>query len=132
MHMIRHQAVPQQAQFMKLNVLPQELQVNQALAIRRKDELPRVAPLRHVVPNINCNDTGQTRHLNKIAENVPSVPISPISRRPRVGRASPFLPRPQAVLIPASLCFPFDITFLLAPLNHIHFPADYGEQVNQA
>src|SRR5579859_8085847 len=74
MHMIGHQAVPQQSQLMKLNVLPQELQVNEPLAIRSKDELPRIAPLRHVVRNINCNDTGQTRHLNKITENVPSVP----------------------------------------------------------
>ena len=29
-------------------------------------------------------------------------------------------------MISASLCFPFDMTLLLLPQNHIHFPADGG------
>src|SRR5271156_2901723 len=35
----------------------------------------------------------------------------------------------NAPIISASLCFPFDITPLLVPQNHIHFPAVSGEQV---
>ncbi len=51
--------------------------VNQALAIGGEDELPRIASLRHVVRNINRNDTGQTAISRKITENVPSVPDDP-------------------------------------------------------
>src|SRR5271155_4575621 len=36
----------------------------------------------------------------------------------------------NAPIISASLCFPFDITPLLVPQNHIHFPAVSGEQVS--
>jgi hypothetical protein len=58
-------------------VLPQQLQVNQALAIGSKNELPRIVSSRPVGRNINRNDTGQTCHLpHKITENVPSVPDS--------------------------------------------------------
>jgi hypothetical protein len=32
-------------------------------------------------------------------------------------------------MISALLCFPFDMTLLLVPQNHIHFPADGGEQL---
>jgi hypothetical protein len=38
--------------------------------------------LRHVVRNINHNDTGKTRHTNKITENVPSVPVCRLPRLP--------------------------------------------------
>jgi len=48
------------------------LQVNQALAIGSKDELPRIATLRHVVRNINRNDPSQTCH--------PPMLINPFSR----------------------------------------------------
>src|SRR5277367_5830666 len=36
----------------------------------------------------------------------------------------------NAPIISASLCLPFDITPLLVPQNHIHFPAVSGEQVS--
>jgi hypothetical protein len=68
------------------------VQVNQALAIGTKDELPRIAPLRHVVRNINRNDTKRAIP-HKIAENVPPVPRdSPDSPNPN--REGP--PAPQA------------------------------------
>src|SRR5882724_2460789 len=36
----------------------------------------------------------------------------------------------NAPIISASLCFPFAMSPLLVPQNHIHFPADCGVQVN--
>ena len=37
----------------------------------------------------------------------------------------------NAPMISASLCLPFAISLLFLPQNHIHFPADCGEQVTQ-
>ena len=67
---------------------------------------------------------------------------APLLGLPRVNRelrdahlAAYFLrwsPRLQLLQRPnhlASLCFPFDMALLLAPQNHIHFPAHCGGQV---
>src|SRR5467141_4063109 len=79
MHMVAHQAVAQQRQVVKLNVLPQQLQVNQAFAIRSEKELPRVTTLGDVVRDINDYNMGQTSyHSTKYQK---TSRLSPVSRK---------------------------------------------------
>ena len=42
---------------MKLHGLPQQIQINRPLGMAGQNELTRVATLRDMVDNINCNDT---------------------------------------------------------------------------
>src|SRR5258708_39951833 len=74
MHVIRHQAVAKQGQSVNLDVLAQKIEIHQSFCILRKQELPRVAPLRDMVRNVGDNDTSQTSHRRNLSENVPSVP----------------------------------------------------------
>ena len=79
MHVVGHEAVAEQREFVQLNGVAQQFQVGRPLAVFRKQELPGVAPLRHVVRNINDCDTCQTRHQRaRVSENVPSVPGFPV------------------------------------------------------
>ncbi len=48
---------------MELNVLPEQIQINQALAIASEDELPSVAALRHMVRDIYDYDTNKACYL---------------------------------------------------------------------
>jgi len=61
----------------ELHVLPEQIQIHQALAIASQDELPGIAALRHVVGNVNRSNTDHPRHHYKLSENVPSVPDGP-------------------------------------------------------
>ena len=42
---------------MDLYGLPQKIQINRALSLRGKDKLARVATLRNMMGNTNCNHT---------------------------------------------------------------------------
>ncbi len=54
---VRNQAIANQRQEMKVHGLPQQIQINRPLGIAGQNELTRVATLRDMVGNINCNDT---------------------------------------------------------------------------
>jgi hypothetical protein len=53
MHVIGHQAVPEQRKRIELYVLAQEVEIDSAFSIARQNELPRIASLRYVMRNIN-------------------------------------------------------------------------------
>jgi len=73
----------------ELHVLPEQIQIHQALAIASQDELPGIAALRHVVGNVNRSNTDHPRHHYKLSENVPSVPDG----HQKTSRLSPMVPR---------------------------------------
>ena len=61
-HMIRHQAVPQQGETVKLGIVLQQLKVSDAIGIAGEDNLPRVSPLRNMMSNVGDYDTRQSSH----------------------------------------------------------------------
>src|SRR5260221_14224965 len=54
---VRHQTIADHRQAMELDGLAHEIEINYALGIGGKDELPRIATLSNVVGNINRNKT---------------------------------------------------------------------------
>jgi hypothetical protein len=61
-NVIGHQAVPKQAEIVKLRVLPKEIEKGEAVGVGREDHLARVPSLRHVMSDIEHSDTGQASH----------------------------------------------------------------------
>jgi hypothetical protein len=59
MHMIRHEAIAQQRQSVKLRVLAQQLKVSDALGIAGQNHLSRIAPLSNMVRNVDDHHTRQ-------------------------------------------------------------------------
>src|SRR5712671_2693886 len=53
MHVIRHQAVTQQSKTVQVGVLPQQLEVGNAIAVAGQNYLPGVPTLRNMMGNIN-------------------------------------------------------------------------------
>jgi len=70
MHVIAHQTVAQQGEAMEFRILPQQLEVGNAVGIVGQDDLPRVAALGHMVGNVNDDHARQSSHPRKISERI--------------------------------------------------------------
>jgi len=70
MHVIRHQAVTQQSKTVQLGVLPQQLEVGNAIAVAGQYYLPRVPTLRNMMGNINHDNAGEAGHGLKLSERI--------------------------------------------------------------
>ena len=77
MHMVRHQAVTQERELIKLGVLAQQIQIDDTLVIVGENELAGVSSLGDVVRDVNYGDTSHARRTRTISGNVPSVPGFP-------------------------------------------------------
>ena len=56
-HVIRHQAVAQQGESVKLRVLPQQLKISDVLGIAGQNHLSRIPPLSNMVGHVDDHDT---------------------------------------------------------------------------
>ena len=65
-HMIRHKAVTQQGESVKLRVRPQQFKISDALRIAGKNYLSRVPPLSNMVGNVDDHDTRQPSHRKNL------------------------------------------------------------------
>ena len=66
--MIRHEAVAQQAEIVKLRILSQQLKVGDAIGIAGENDLSRIATLRNMVSNAGDHDTRESSHSKKLTE----------------------------------------------------------------
>ena len=62
MQVIRHQAIADQPDSMKFDVLAQKIEIHQAVGIAIQDKSPRIPTLGNVVRNIHGDDSSQTCH----------------------------------------------------------------------
>ena len=63
MHVIRHQAVTEHRKAVKFRVLPHQLEISNAVGVRRQNDLPGVSPLGNMMRNINHHDASEAGHL---------------------------------------------------------------------
>jgi hypothetical protein len=63
---IRHEAVAQQRESVKLRILAQQLEVSKTLGIAGKNHLSRVPPLRNMMGNVGDHYPRQPSHLEKL------------------------------------------------------------------
>ena len=68
MDVIRHETVAQHEESVKLRILPQQLQVSDAVCIARQNDLSRIPSLRNMMGNVDDHDTRQSSHTMKLAE----------------------------------------------------------------
>ena len=73
MHMIRHQAVPQQRDTVKVRILSQELKISDAIGVAGENDLSRIPPLRNVMGNVDDHNARQPSHGKTITEVIRSV-----------------------------------------------------------
>jgi hypothetical protein len=62
MYMIGHQTVADQLYLVQRNALPQQIQIDAAIGVAGKDELPAIPALGNVMRYSDCDHPGQTRH----------------------------------------------------------------------
>ena len=67
-HVIRHQAVTQQRETVQLRVLPQQLQIGEAIGIAGENDLSGIATLRNMMGNIHRDHARKSSHNEKISE----------------------------------------------------------------
>ena len=72
-HVIRHQAVAQQRETVQLGVLPEQLQISEAIGIAGENDLSGIPPLRNMMGNVENYDTRQAGHSKKITERTRSI-----------------------------------------------------------
>ena len=117
--MVGHQAVANQGKFVQCAVLAQEIDVDEFVGIGFKNESPRVCALRHVMCNVDSNDSGQTSHgrknISEKRENVPSVPRFPPLELEVQGKASYLATRFEARTQPMMLLSTFSNFMELIP-----------------
>jgi hypothetical protein len=82
MNVIGHEAVADERKPVQSTILPPQVEVDEAFSIRRQNELPRVATLRHMVRGVQSDDACESSHEQKVLQshetgNVPSVLLSP-------------------------------------------------------
>jgi hypothetical protein len=65
-HVIRHEAIAQQGESIKLRILPQQLKVSDAIRIAGENHLSRIPPLRNMMGNVDDHDTRQPSHRKKL------------------------------------------------------------------
>src|SRR5437773_12458030 len=65
-HVIRHEAVAQQAESIKLRIFPQQLKVSDAVRIAGQNHLSRIPALRNMMRNADDHDTRQPSHKKKL------------------------------------------------------------------
>jgi hypothetical protein len=70
---------------MELDGLTQEIKIDHPLGIRSENVLPRVAALRDMMRDVNCNHTSQTSHGG---QNIRKRPDGPRFPRRRAGSLS--------------------------------------------
>ena len=63
---IRHQAIAQQREAVKLGVLPQQLKVGDAIGIADENDLSSISSLGDMMRNVDDYDAGQSSHKLKI------------------------------------------------------------------
>jgi len=68
MHVVGHQAVAQHGKTVELSILPQQLQVSDAIRVVRQNHLPGIAALRNMMGNVCDNHARQSSHGQKISE----------------------------------------------------------------
>ncbi len=56
-HVIRHQAVPQHGESVKLRIVPKQLKVSDAVRIAGQDYLSRIPALSNMVGNVDDHNT---------------------------------------------------------------------------
>ena len=119
MHVVRHQAVTQQRQLIKLGVLAQQIQIDDTLVIVGENKLAGVSPLGDVVRYVNYGDTSHPCHTRTISGNVPSVPRFPAQYQEtsRLSQGFPSVPRFHKV----SPRFPRFPRFPVRPIRHPYF-----------
>lgn len=69
-HVVRHQAVAEQRQTIKLRILPQQRQVGQTIGIAGENHLSRVAALRNMMRYAYYDDARESSHPQKNSRDV--------------------------------------------------------------
>src|ERR1700730_12937442 len=72
-HVIRHEAVPEDGEPIKLRILPQQLNISEAIHIARENDLSRIPPLRNMMGNVDDHNARQPSHGMKITEIIQSA-----------------------------------------------------------
>ena len=65
MHVIRHETVAQQRKTVKLGILPQQLEVGDAVGVVGQNDLPGVSALGNMMSNVNHDDASEAGHGQK-------------------------------------------------------------------
>lgn len=68
MYVVRHEAVSQQRKTVNFGILPQQVEISEAVGVAAQNHLPGVSTLRNMMGNVDDYDARQTSHFMKASE----------------------------------------------------------------